>query len=543
MSGKAAVIGLDGATFEVIDILIDQGKLPNLKRLIEEGCTGFLRSSVTPNSFPGWTSAATGTSEGRHGIFMPLVRREDNFTLKAMTTLDIKAKSIWELLSERGRQVGVINDPCSFPAVKVNGYLVCGMLWPGGEHPYTYPLELADELEKAVPGYVVDVNLHGKNKEQIADELLTSLDRRLEASRYLLKKYPSDLFWTVFTESDRAQHRLWAAMDKEHPKHQEQPASIHNTIFQIYEKLDAAVGTLMSDLDSDTTVFIVSDHGFGPFYSAFDIPRWLLDCGYLVERGEKAKLKSALRRIGVLDEVASVYRAIRKPFQKEIGYGVAKMKSQESDTQNYFEKLDWSKTKAYYTLDGGIRLNLKGREPHGIVEPGQMAEDIKQEIKNKLIDHKYPNGERVFRYILTQEEAFDGPYRHFAPDLVLCINYGAYLGDLSSDKYLTPSNHNTGEHTPDGIFIAWGKNIRQGEQISGANLRDVAPTVLFHLDEALTPEMDGRVLQEIFTPEFLANKQIRREGTSYKELSQSTSDEVFASEGIADKLRSLGYMQ
>lgn len=540
---KAAVIGLDGATFEVIDLLIEQGKLPNLRRLIEEGCTAFLRSSITPNSFPGWTSAATGTSEGRHGIFMPLVRREDNFTLKAMTTLDIKAKPVWELLSERGRQVGVINDPCSFPALKVNGYLVCGMLWPGGEHPYTFPEDLAKEIESAVPGYVVDVNLHGKGKEQIADELLSSIDKRLAASRYLLKKYPSDLYWTVFTESDRAQHRLWAAMDTEHPRHDEQPKSLHTTIFDIYEKLDAAVGVLLSDLDPDTTIFIVSDHGFGPFYSAFDIPRWLLDQGYIVERGEKAKLKSALRRIGVLDEVASVYHAIRKPFQKEIGYGVAKLKSQESDTQNYFDKLDWSKTTAYYTLDGGIRLNLKGREPYGIVEPGQEAEKLKQEIKNKLVGHKFPNGELVFRYILTQEEAFDGPYRHFAPDIILAINYGAYKGDLSSDKYLTPSNHNTGEHTPDGIFIAWGKNIRQGEQISDANLKDVAPTVLFQMNEPLTPEMDGKVLQEIFTPEFLATRQIKREGTSYKDPTQVEQDEVFANEGIEDKLRSLGYMQ
>ncbi|KAF0249680.1 MAG: hypothetical protein FD167_915 [bacterium] len=543
MTSKAAVIGLDGATFEIIDLLIEQGKLPNLQRLIEEGCTGFLRSSITPNSFPGWTSAATGTSEGRHGIFMPLVRREDNFTLKAMTTLDIKAKPIWELLSERGRPVGVINDPCSFPALTVNGYLVCGMLWPDGEHPYTYPEALATELDTAVPNYIVDVNLHNKSKEQIAAELLVSIDRRLAASRYLLKQYPTDLYWTVFTESDRAQHRLWAAMDKEHPRHSEQPTSLSNTIFEIYQKLDAAVGTLIDDIDPDTTIFIVSDHGFGPFYSAFDIPRWLLDKGYLVERGEKAKLKSALKKIGVLDEVASVYHAIRKPFQKEIGYGVAKLKSQESDTQNYFDKLDWSKTKAYYTLDGGIRLNLKGREPYGIVEAGQMAESIKQEIKNALIKHKYPNGEPVFRYILTQEEAFDGPYRHFAPDLVLSINYGAYKGDLSSDKYLTPSNHNTGEHTPDGIFIAWGKNIRRGEQISGANLKDVAPTVLFQMDEALTPEMDGRVLQEIFTPEFLASRQIKRAGTSYKETNQNTQDEAFASEGIEDKLRSLGYMQ
>lgn len=543
MSLKAAVIGLDGATFEIINHLMTLGRLPNLKRLIAEGTAGPLRSSITPNSFPGWTSAATGTSEGRHGIFMPLVRREDNFSLKAMSTLDIKAKSIWELLSERGRRVGVINDPCSYPALTVNGYLVCGMLWPGGDQPYTYPQNLADEIESVVPGYIVDVNLHGKDKEEIARELLRSIDLRLAATRYLYNKYPADLFWAVFTESDRAQHRLWAAMDADHPKYSEQPESLRNTIFEIYEKLDHAVGELVDQLSEDTSVFIVSDHGFGPFYTAFDIPQWLLDQGYLVEKGEKAKLKSALKKIGVLDEVASVYRAIKKPFQKEIGYGAAKLKSQEGDTQDYFAKLDWSKTRAYYTLDGGIRLNLQGREPEGIIAPGAEAENLKREIKAKLLAHNFPNGKPVFRYILTQDEAFDGPYRHYAPDLILAIDHGAYRGAIKSDKYLTPSNHNTGEHTPDGVFIAWGKNIKQGVQVTGANLRDVAPTVLYHLDEALTPEMDGRALLEIFTAEFNENRAVQRTGCSYKEPVESNDEEIYEDEGVADKLRSLGYIQ
>jgi predicted AlkP superfamily phosphohydrolase/phosphomutase len=540
---RAAVIGLDGATFEIIDLLIERGRLPHLARLIEEGTAGPLRSSITPNSFPGWTSASTGTSEGRHGIFMPLVRREDNFTLKAMSTLDIKAKSIWELLSERGRRVGVINDPCSYPPIAVNGFLVCGMLWPGGDQPYTYPDSLAEEIEQAVPGYIVDVNLHAKEKEQIAEELFRSIETRLQASRYLMKSYPWDLFWTVFTESDRAQHRFWAAWDETHPKHAEQPASLRTAILDIYEKLDSAVGALINELDGETSVFIVSDHGFGPFYAAFDIPRWLLDEGYLVEQGEKAKLKSALRRIGILDEVASVYQAIRKPFEKEIGYGAAKLKSQESSTEDYFAKLDWSQTRAYYTLDGGIRLNLQGREPHGIIKAGEEAERLKQEIKTRLSAQKFPNGEPVFRYILTQEEAFDGPYRHYAPDLILSINHGAYKGSLKGSKYLTPSNHNSGEHTPDGVFIAWGKNVRRGARVTGANLRDVTPTVLFHLGEALTPEMDGRVLQEIFIPEFNAGRQIRREGTSYREPITAVEEDMFDDEGVAEKLRSLGYIQ
>ncbi|MBL8150047.1 MAG: alkaline phosphatase family protein, partial [Blastocatellia bacterium] len=470
------------------------------------------------------------------------VRREDNFRLKAMSTLDIKTKTIWELLSERGRKVGVINDPCSYPALQVNGFLVCGMLWPGGEQPYTYPESLAAELEKAVPNYIVDVNLHNKEKIEIAKELFRSIDTRLQASLYLMKQHDWDLFWTVFTESDRAQHRLWAAWDKTHPRHADEPEELRTAVLDLYEKLDAAVGAILAEVEQETTVFIVSDHGFGPFYAAFDLPKWLLDEGYIVERGEKAFLKSALKKIGVFDEVASVYKAVRKPFEKEIAYGTNKFKSQEASTEDYFAKLDWSKTRAYYTLDGGIRINLKGREPYGIVSV-EEAEELKEQIRSKLLEHKFPNGEPVFRYILTQQEAFNGPYSHFAPDLVVAINHTGYNGSLKGNKYLMPSNHNTGEHTPYGVFIACGKNIKQGQKVEGASLKDVAPTVLYHLNEPLTIEMDGRALTEIFTPEFSTKHPVERKGTSYRQPLSTEGEEMFEDEAVADKLRSLGYIQ
>lgn len=538
---RTIVIGLDGATFEVIDLMASERKLPHLARLMHEGVRGRLRSSITPNSFPGWTSASTGTSEGRHGIFMPLIRREDNFRLKAMSTLDIRTKTIWELLSERGRRVCVINDPCSYPPVAVNGLLVCGMLWPGGDAPYTYPQTLATDLERA--GYIVDVNLHGKEKEQIATELMRSIDLRLKATLELMQREPWDLFWTVFTESDRAQHRLWAAWDSSHPEYARQPESLRHAIPDLYAKLDEAVGAIVAAADPDTSIFIVSDHGFGPFYASYDVPSWLLSEGYLVEKGEKARLKSVLQKIGIFDEVASVYRAVKRPFEKEIAYGAEKLKAQETTTDDYFSRLDWARTRAYYTLDGGIRINLKGREPEGCVEPEQAAQ-LKEEIRSKLLRQRYPNGQPIFRYILTQEEAFDGPYSRYAPDLILSINYDGYNGSLKGQRFLTPSNHNTGEHTPYGILIAYGPDIRRGVSIEGAHLKDITPTILYQMDEPLTVEMDGRALTELFLPDFVAARSVRREGSSYRNSAEvSSSEEMFEDESVADKLRSLGYIQ
>ncbi|MCS6884257.1 MAG: alkaline phosphatase family protein [Acidobacteriota bacterium] len=536
---KAIVIGLDGATLEVIKQLIEQDKMPVFAKLMQEGAHGLLRSSITPNSFPGWTSASTGTSEGRHGIFTPLVRREDNFLLKAMNSSDIRTKTLWELLSERGRRVCVINDPCSYPPIAVNGLLVCGMLWPGGDAKYTYPESLA--LELARMGYIVDVNLNGKGNEQIAAELMHSIDRRLEAVLKLSQQDDWDLVWAVFTESDRAQHRLWAAWDDKHPNHSAQPSTLRNAIPEIYSKLDAAVGAIISIADKDTAVFIVSDHGFGPFYASFDVHAWLLAEGYLVEKGHKAKLKSLLRKAGILEEAIAAYRKLRRPFENRIEYGTKKLNSQAAFTETYLNQVDWQRTVAYYTLDGGIRLNLRGREPHGWIEEHRAAE-LKEEIRAKLLAQRYPNGTAIFRYVLTQEEAYDGPYSRYAPDLILSADHAGYNGPLKGNPFLRPCNHNSGEHTPYGILFAYGAKIRCNTVVEGAKLIDIAPTVLYYLDEPLTMEMDGRVLTELFTPEFNRSRQIKRTGSSYRNASEASTATTFEDDSVAEKLRSLGYI-
>lgn len=532
---RAVLIGLDGATFDVIDPLVAQGRLPHLARLMREGTRAPLDSSVFPNSFPGWTCAATGVNEGKHGIFTPLVRGEDNFRLHALSARDVRAKPLWELLSERGLTVGVLNDPVTYPPAEVNGFLVSGMLCPSQREEYTWPRALKRELESLPGGYTVDVNLANKSRQQVFSEFLRSIDQRVAAIKCLWNRYDWDLLWIVFTESDRVQHRFWAADDTG------DRTSPSATVLEIYERLDAAVGELLGLADGDENVFVVSDHGFGPWLSYYDVRGWLIERGYQVMTGGKARIKSALDAVGLGKPARAIYHAIEK-LTHEDAHGPARLEQQARSIEDLYAGIDWSQTRAYFAADSGIRLNLKGREPHGIVEPGEEEEKLKAELKRDLASLTYPNGAPVFSRLLLREEAYSGPFVERAADIVLPIDARAYAPTGTESTLIITDNHNTGEHTTTGIFIACGPDIEPGAAVGYAALKDVAPTLLYALDQALTEEMDGRPLVECFGETVRSNQGIRRNGTSYRD--PAVREKVYTEDEerlVEERLKELGY--
>ena len=536
MRGRTVVIGLDGFTFSVVDRLVARGQMPVFERLMREGVRAPLESTVMPNSFPGWTSCSTGCNEGKHGIFMPLVRRADNFSMKAMDATDVRVKTVWEVLSDRGLRSVVVNDPCSYPPHRIDGWIVSGMTTPDESASWTHPPELKSELLERVPDYVVDVNLFAKSRAAILDELTRSLDARLEAALYLLGSREWDLFWVTFTESDRVQHRFWADQQPDHPWHRpEFPTAVDD----VYRSLDAAVGRIVEALPDGSRAFVVSDHGFAPFYCMFDATGWLIDNGYTVQRPAKAGVKRALARVGLLDTAATAYRRLRTAVEREARHGVDRMRdaADEANTGRAYVDVDWSRTRAYATLDGGIRVNLRGREPHGTVsavEAGALA----REIRDRLAELRYPNGEPLFEGVRLAGEAFHGPFADRGPDLVLPPRSDAYAGPVAGHKYLVDRHRNSGEHARYGVFVAWGEGIASGAEVDGARLMDVAPTVLASLGEPPTVEMDGRVLGEVF----VEGLELAPHGSSAKESFETgLSDDEEAL--VEERLRGLGYIE
>ncbi|HEY3138645.1 MAG TPA: alkaline phosphatase family protein, partial [Blastocatellia bacterium] len=215
---KTVIIGLDGATFDIINPLASAGRLPVLSRLMKEGTSAPLRSTILPNSFPGWASCTTGTSEGMHGVFSPFIKNPGSYAVRAMSGRDIMTRPVWDIVTEHGGRSVVLNVPTTYPPEPINGLMVTGMLTPGRASEFSYPASLKNELLAEFPNYVIEPE-RIPDKHARAKEFRRTIELRERALRFLMQRGEWDFLMVVFSVLDRAQHDYWADMDPSHPRH------------------------------------------------------------------------------------------------------------------------------------------------------------------------------------------------------------------------------------------------------------------------------------------------------------------------------------
>ncbi|HSF25142.1 MAG TPA: alkaline phosphatase family protein [Blastocatellia bacterium] len=533
---KTVIIGLDGATFDIINPLASAGRLPNLSRLMREGATSPLRSTILPNSFPGWASCTTGTSEGMHGIFSPFIKNPSSYTVRAMSGRDIMTRNVWDILSGLGGRSIVLNVPTTYPPEPINGMMVTGMLTPSMASEFTYPASLKPKLLSAVPGYVIE-------PERIPDRHARAAGFRRatvateQALGFLLAGGEWDLLMVVFSVLDRAQHDYWADMDPAHPRHHPKtPREFRDFVHETYQQLDGAVGRLVEQLPGHSRVFVVSDHGFCSELFEVRVNEVLAEAGLLTfkpGRQTRARVRSLGEKIGRRLAPAPSNGSV---LDRKVAYGSA-----------YLDEIDWSRTRAFFAQDKGVWVNLAGRESEGIV-PESGFEEAVDEAGRALVSLVSPeDGEPVFEKVIRRQEAFNGLYSERLPDLVMIPRRDEYVYNErpSYGQKLVPADSTTGTHARDGIFIAWGKGIKAGGRFSGPpNLRDVGPTALASLGCPLTTDMDGRALLEVFNDV----SELVRAGSSYRDAGKAmpAKGSVYnASEEaeLRERMRGLGYIK
>jgi predicted AlkP superfamily phosphohydrolase/phosphomutase len=534
MAKRAVILGLDGATFEIIDPLVAAGKLPNLARLIREGVSGPLRSTLHPNSFPGWASCTTGTSEGCHGVYSPFIKQPGAYEFRAMSAVDIQTKTIWELLSERGRRVVVVNVPTTYPVVPVNGYLVTGMLTPTLESEFTHPPALRAELLATVPDYIIEPR-RNPDKALKTAEFRRCLDARQRALDFLVPRTNWDFLMVVFSILDRTQHDFWADMDVTHHKHDPQSA-FKGFIEEMYIAVDAAVGRLRALLPADVPILVCSDHGFCASRYEIRLNEWLRSAGYL--HYHDSLVWRAKQRLHNLKTKVEQRITVAAPAGWDNALDKKALRGRA-----IFEEIDWSRTTAFFGQDRGIWINLAGREAAGIV-PLSQYETLRATLRTQLQALRTPQGTLAFEQVLTREEAFNGRYSDSLPDLIVVPTDPRYvpLEARSDQGVFIDSTTTSGAHAPYGIFIATGAGIKAGERIANAHLRDLTPTALYAMQEPLTEDMDGRVLQEIFEPSFTTTYPIERQGTSYRDGVSGVGFDAAEEAEIQERMRALGYI-
>jgi predicted AlkP superfamily phosphohydrolase/phosphomutase len=570
-SNKVLIIGLDAATFDLIDPWIAEGKLPNLSRLVASGTRGNLRSVPNLNSIPAWASFMTGVNPAKHGLLWFYERRPDSYAYRYLNGSDLKVPPFWEILSSKGRRVSVLNVPMTYPARPVNGLMIAGLDAPSEESPgFTFPSGLYREIQQKVGRYLIDTNILGYARRGRYDQALKVTQDvvavRAATASYLMDRYPWELFVVVFTALDRVQHTFWHFMDPQHPDYAPGEARYSEAIYRCYAQLDAVVGDLVTQAGPEVNVILASDHGFGFNQRGYHfLNPWLASLGLfqpLKDRDAKGKARrlmaTALREAAAVGD-GLVPKTLRRKLMNLLPGGRAALVGKLHQA-----RCDWSRTKAYVDyIHPGIWINLRGREPTGIVAPGSEYEALRDELIERLLDCRDVDTDQpIVKAVRRKEEVYDGPYLSKAPDLAIEWNYdiivsGLRCHDRSGRELIVEKaadiverRNVSGDHRPEGILIASGPQIKADQEISGAHIMDIAPTVLALMGQTVPAYMDGRVLVEALASDFSRAISARldettEDGVSPQMSAPAESLEFSAEEAamVETRLRGLGYIE
>jgi predicted AlkP superfamily phosphohydrolase/phosphomutase len=304
---------------------------------------------------------------------------------------------------------------------------------------------------------------------------------------------------------------------------------------------------LEKGLDDDTQLFIMSDHGFGATRAWINVNTYLARLGFLKLKRGKALHKSLFTAVMNVGEHSLTKKLLPEALQRKVrGRVRATRSSFKSDVE---AAVDWSKTKAFFASipTQGVYLNIK-RNGFGVVEPGTEYEQLRAEIKSKLLELRDPwTGDAVIDKIWFKEEIYQGPQARYAPDLVFVAREYAYLGrQLFGDHKIIRSAEDlpVGFHRSNGIFLAHGSMIREGLHIEGASIADIAPTILYTLGLQVPDDMDGTVRGEIFREGIIENRPVAfTEAAQYQEAEEQETYSEEETEKIKNRLRSLGYIE
>ena len=472
---KMILIGLDGCDFRILKPMINDGYLPTFSELLEGGCHGTLMSTLPFNTLPAWTSIFTGVNPGKHGITGFIIRENGEF--KIANNSYRMTDTLWAILSRHDLKQIIINEPVTYPPEKVNGIMLTGFSTPLQSENFAYPPPIKDEISKA--GLEYQTYLPFRFEEIIAEnkhkgfELINEFANKIfKVTKYLGTNYEWDLLSVIFTSTDRLQHFYYTDM---------QYMKAH------YKLIDGFINEIMN-MEPNANIMIVSDHGFGPLKKCFYINTWLKEQKLVVEN--QSFLNTLLSHAGLTYEKL-VSMLMRIKLYKTLA-NITPMSIKRSIPQSTIDKnVDFNKSIILYPeLNGGLFINKYLTNHHISI------------LKEKLTSLTL-NGERPIEHLYRRKDVIWGPYTYRAADIFLMPKYGYEISNKLMPSLLSApqafGDIRTGVHRPEGVFIAYGHDIKEGCKLNfGIHTWDIAPTLLHILGLLIPKYMDGKVMKQIF---------------------------------------------
>ena len=545
---RTLIIGLDGATFDLIDPLAAQGRLPNLSRLMSEGSRAVLRAFPNMNSASAWSSIVTGCNPGKHGVYdfgdSPNAGKPG---WRPITARNRRRDPFWRILSDAGRKVGVFNVPISYPADPINGWMISGMDAPGPASPgFTQPPGLIADLRSAGINYVLDVpNLgaqHQRNPFSMPQSVRDMVTARARTVSYFIERQQPDAVIVVFTATDRMQHFYWGDGSVEQNDRTWQPIS------ELYQLVDEWIGRLCSQCGPACNVIVVSDHGFGLAQPASaGVNRLLAQLGWLHYRTGPAGGQTLRERT-----LAWMLKTGRRWLPGRLQYAGAvrfpALRQQALRAQS-FGGIDWPRTRVYFSRYGGGVITEAPLADASVASLSydSVCEQVSAVIM-KVVDPQ--TGRPVAKRVWRRSELYSGPSAGSAPDLHI-----EWDEDALGEQLCYPDGQRTiitggrprglalrGRHRSEGIFIARGPDVRQGVVLPSITHYDVAPTILYLQDAPIPQDVDGQVLVGMLSEQSLASRPVRL--TQRQDSSTSSTEVLSEAETriIEQRLRDLGYL-
>jgi len=521
---KVLIIGLDGGTWKILKTMMEKGKMPFLKKLVKEGASGILKSSIPPITAAAWTSFQTGVNPGKHGIihfqsFDPVTKQ-----IRLINSDDINAKTIWELASERNKKVIAINVPVTYPPKEVSGIIIGGMLSPKVDERFVHPKEIFHRFIKGQGYQIIGGRLERQASmalEDFIDDQVKIEKKRFDLARKLMKECEWDLFMVHNQLMDRVQHAFYPFLDPESKDYDDEK---FEKISKFYEASDMFIAEMAEGAGKNTAIILLSDHGATRVSCYVNLNAWLLKNGYL-----KLTYKRLVGNLITLTRKFDRFGLSKKIVGKFIKSPTLIMKVIGRTSRNL---INWENTQAF-TINGIIWGNMHCKEmklAHQIIEKLKLWKDP---VNNK----------NIIKHIYKKEEIFSGPCLERLPDIFLEPNEEyAFHAPLIKDMKMfhrvnVINNERVGTHDLNGILVIKGNNIKSNLRIR-ANIVDMAPTVLAILGLPILEYMDGRVLKEVF----IRKPKAKIEEAEVSDVLESKQYLEKDEKEIEKRLKDLGYL-
>ncbi len=516
-SNKVIVLGVDGATLNVIRPLCEKGRLPGFAHLMKEGISGPLKSVVPTISAAAWTTFYTGMTPCKHGIHDFINKVPGEYQFKINSSLDRITKPIWAILGDAGNRVCVLGGTLTYPPDKVNGHMMAGIGSPTKKgYPldtnYAFPESLDQEVTENVGRYRFGPILSPqfmsdkvRNAAVLKEEIIKTAEYRNRLYEYFLSKEEYDFCFFFYGETDIGSHLFW-----EDPEF----------IARVYETIDCFIVKLIA-MDN-VNIVLMSDHGFGDCNRLFNVDKWLETEGLINYR------------------------------KMSIGQSLKKFINRFRIRLDRFTNIDWEHTQVFSSgsTAGSLFINLKGREKNGTVSQSEY-DALCASLRRKLLNLFDPaTGINPIDKVYFCKELFTGETSSSAPDLVFLLKEGYGIG-LKSNRYIkhddkevfADSTYWSGDHLLEGVFMAYGEQFKKGLEVNGAEILDITPTLLYIFGLPVFREMEGRLLKEIFDDSFMLSNPVQLTNQDIREEKEDSELSAEETETMAEVLRNLGYLE